>query len=1091
MTSPVVLVILDNPITRTMLRVALEAEGYEVAEAEDGRSALQAATARRPAFAILDDVLRDTDGRTLLAEIRKRTDRKDLPALVVTSLLSRLEEFRSQSGWDVQYLPKPVEPSRVIEVVRTHLSTPAIRGSGQRLLVVDDEPLNLRLAQVRLRRAGYEVETASGGEEALKKARENPPDAILADVLMPAMDGYTFCREARRDPRLEAVPVVLVSSADADDADRDLARTMGASALVARTPDARDVTAVLKETLRKGPPPAPPRRAAAAAIHRERLQIQGEHQAARNEAVRRQAAIQATAVSLMNGLAEALSRPEDLAKVTGGVLVHSLDAAGLPMGLFYLVEPNGRPHLQAQCGIPAESRADAEASFGHSELLRRIVESGEPLAFSSTTPGPGVESRAFLTRLGHSSALVVPLVVLGRGFGVLVLASDTPELAESAWIGFARCLALQFDQTVALGQSLTRLAASEARYRALMEQANDAILILDLPHRILEANREAERLLGRPRQQIVGRHYDDFVVPQERADSARREETLLADGAVRVETRQFVRPDGSQVPVEVSASVVRTEEGAAEPVVLAILRDITERRRAEETLRRSEARMKSILDAALDAVIGMDAHGRVVSWNSRAAAIFGWSPEEALGRAVSDLIIPPGSREDHLRGLARFLATGEGPMIGRRIELDALRRDGSEFPVELTVTALREGDATLFSAFVADLSEKKRLEGQLLQSQKTESVGRLAGGVAHDFNNLLGVITGYAELLGKRLPDDPRLQRYLDDILKAAHRAAGLTQQLLAFSRKQVLQPRILDLNDVVLETEKMLRRLIGEDIEFVSVLRDRLGCVRADRGQIEQVLMNLAVNARDAMGRGGRLTIETANVDLDATYVRLHPGVDAGPYVMLAVSDTGHGMDQDVMGHLFEPFFTTKEAGKGTGLGLATVHGIVKQSGGHIFVYSETDRGTAFKIYLPRLEASEEAVETAPARTEVPRGFETVLLVEDEASLRALVRECLEGSGYTVLEARHAMEALEIVERTAPPIHLLMTDVVMPQMSGRELAERLAAPHPEIKVLYMSGYTDDAVVRHGVLSEDMPFLQKPFTGEALARKVRTVLDEA
>jgi PAS domain S-box-containing protein len=767
--------------------------------------------------------------------------------------------------------------------------------------------------------------------------------------------------------------------------------------------------------------------------------------------------------------------------------------------------------------------------------------------------------------------------------------------------------------TAALGESLKRVAASEGRYRALMEHANDSILIMDLSERILEVNRETERLLGRPRGEIVGRPYQDFVAPEQREDAARWGERFLAEGVVRVQSRELVRADGRRVSVEVSGSLVRLGEESA---ALIILHDVTERERGADAVRRSEARMRSVLDAALDAVIMMDEQGRVVSWNVRAEALFGWARDEAVGRMLAELIIPPRYREAHTRGLKRFLSTGEGPVIGRRIELTALRRDGSEFPVELTVTALWEAGAFFFSAFVADITDRKRaeaalreaeqrlqhvvssspavlyslkvdgemlvptwvsdnierligytaaevagpewwaerlhpedretvmgqipallseghvareyrfrhkdgafrwvrdeqvlvqdaaggreivgswsdvtekrsLEAQLLQSQKIDSMGRLAGGVAHDFNNLLGVISGYGELLRKRVTADPRLSKYVEDILKAAERAAGLTRQLLAFSRKQVLQPRILDLNEVVGETERMLRRLIGEDVQLMTVFDEHLGSVRVDPGQIDQILMNLAVNARDAMPRGGRLTIETSNVLVDKAYSRQHPGADPGPYVMLSVSDTGQGMTAEVRARAFEPFFTTKEPGKGTGLGLATVHGIVKQSGGHVWLYSEPGKGTTFKIYLPRTDAP--AVPAPPPPAGEPlRGLETILLVEDEGSLRELVRECLEATGYSVLEARHGAEALEICERRPAPIHLLMTDVVMPGMSGRELAERLRASRPEIRILYMSGYTDDAVVLHGVLAEDMAFLQKPFTVESLARTVRDVLD--
>jgi signal transduction histidine kinase/ActR/RegA family two-component response regulator len=385
--------------------------------------------------------------------------------------------------------------------------------------------------------------------------------------------------------------------------------------------------------------------------------------------------------------------------------------------------------------------------------------------------------------------------------------------------------------------------------------------------------------------------------------------------------------------------------------------------------------------------------------------------------------------------------------------------------------------------------ELSQTQEQLAQSQKIEAVGRLAGGIAHDFNNLLTVITGRAQLLLARLrPGDP-LRRDVDLIQKTGEQAATLTRQLLAFSRKQVLQPRVVDLNAVVADIETMLRRLIGEDIDLVVVPAPELGRVRVDPGQLEQVLVNLAVNARDAMPEGGRLTIETANVELGPAYSRRHVGVQPGFYVMLAVTDTGHGMDAVTQARLFEPFFTTKEKGKGTGLGLATVYGIVKQSGGNIWVYSEPGQGTTFKIYLPRVEEAVEAVEAAATVVAPPRGSETVLLVEDDEEVRSLVWDILQVYGYTVLQARHPGEALLIAEKHTDPIHLLLTDVVMPQMSGRQLAERLGRARREMKMLYMSGYTDNAVVHHGVLDSGMVYLQKPFTPDSLARKVREVLD--
>ncbi|MDY7040589.1 MAG: ATP-binding protein, partial [Chloroflexota bacterium] len=377
----------------------------------------------------------------------------------------------------------------------------------------------------------------------------------------------------------------------------------------------------------------------------------------------------------------------------------------------------------------------------------------------------------------------------------------------------------------------------------------------------------------------------------------------------------------------------------------------------------------------------------------------------------------------------------------------------------------------------------------LLQAQKMEAVGRLAGGVAHDFNNLLTAITGYTSLLLRNLGEDDPLRGDVEEIKKAAHRAASLTGQLLAFSRRQMLQPKMLDLNTVITSMEAMLRRLIREDIKLVTVLAPDLGYVKADPGQIEQVIMNLAVNARDAMPQGGKLTIETVNTYLDEDYAVQAVDVQAGPYVMIEVTDTGVGMDEEILSHIFEPFFTTKGLGKGTGLGLATVHGIIKQSGGHIEVYSEPERVTTFRIYLPQVEGEIEQVEQVQIPLESLLGSETILLVEDADIVRALARVVLHRNGYNVLEASHGREALLVCEQHDGPIHLLVTDVVMPEMGGRELAEHLTALHPEMKVLYASGYTDDAIVHRDVFERDTAFLQKPFTPEALMRKVREVLD--
>ncbi len=504
----------------------------------------------------------------------------------------------------------------------------------------------------------------------------------------------------------------------------------------------------------------------------------------------------------------------------------------------------------------------------------------------------------------------------------------------------------------------------------------------------------------------------------------------------------------------------------------------------EGRARLSEEKYHALMDQAGDAILVLNSGGTVLEANRRAEDLFGRPRVEILGRPFEGFL--PHHEPNGSPGLLERLA--EGPVRLDHLPLRQVK--GRPVCVDLSASVVDLGGERLVLVIARDTTERDRLEQQLQQAQKMEAIGRLAGGVAHDFNNLLTVITGYGEVLLDRLLPGDATRDQVGEMKKAADRAASLTRQLLAFSRQQVVSPRPLDLNLVVSDLDKMLRRLIGEDVSLTSVPTSGLGLVKADPGQVEQVLMNLAVNARDAMPQGGKLTIETGNVDLDEDYCRLHLGTRPGRYVLLAVSDTGCGMTAEVKARIFEPFFTTKEVGKGTGLGLATVYGIVQQAGGHIEVYSEPGRGTTFKVYLPRVDVPAVCPEAGPGREENPRGTETVLVVEDEAIVRALTCHVLRESGYRVLEARHGRDALRLCEPHAGRIDLLVTDVVMPEMGGRELANRLAERVPGIQVLYLSGYTDDAVVRHGVLEAETAFLQKPFTGRALTRKVREVLDQ-
>jgi len=510
------------------------------------------------------------------------------------------------------------------------------------------------------------------------------------------------------------------------------------------------------------------------------------------------------------------------------------------------------------------------------------------------------------------------------------------------------------------------------------------------------------------------------------------------------------------------------------------LTDITEHKQAEERLRRQAA----LLDGANDAIYVRELDHTVSYWNAGAERLFGWTRTEALQRKITEL----GEEGRAAFEAAHTALLEKGNWVG---ELSFITEAGRKCQVLCRWTLLRDdkGHPAEVLAINTDITEQKALEAQFLQAQKMESVGRLAGGVAHDFNNLLTVINSSAEFALAELKEGDPLRDDLEQILASGVRAAGLTRQLLAFSRKQVLQPAVLNLNTLVEAAEKMLKRLIGEDVDLALALAKDLGPVRADPGQIEQVIVNLAVNARDAMPTGGMLTIETADVELDEAYASQHAGASPGPYVLLAISDTGTGMDEATRTRIFEPFFTTKEAERGTGLGLSTVYGIVRQSGGSIWVYSEIGAGTTFKIYLPRVAEPADDVRAGPAQAPT-RGTETVLVVEDDKALRRAARRILSSAGYTVLEAADGAEALRVLEGHAGPLHLLLTDVVMPGLSGREVAERLCALRPGLKVLFSSGYTDDSILRHGVLDRSVHFIAKPFTRAALTRKVRDVLDE-
>ena len=543
-------------------------------------------------------------------------------------------------------------------------------------------------------------------------------------------------------------------------------------------------------------------------------------------------------------------------------------------------------------------------------------------------------------------------------------------------------------------------------------------------------------------------------------------------------------------PVDIEATLAGASDYLAKDSVTSVLlersmRHALERKQAAEALQLSEERYRDIVENAHDFIYSHDLKGNYTSINKAGEQLTGYTREEALTMNFVQTVAP--DFVDRAREMMAGRFAGEK---GAAYDLEIVAKDGRHIAVEInTKLVLRDGAPVGLQGTARDVTERKELEEQLRQSQKMEAIGRLAGGIAHDFNNLLTAITGYSELSMQRLADEDPLFGNLQEIKKAGDRAASLTRQLLAFSRKQVLQPKVLDLNLVVSDLERMLTRLIGENIELCTLLEPKLASIKVDPGQIEQIIMNLAVNARDAMPQGGKLTIETRNVLVDDEYARRHIAVTPGPFVMLAVSDSGSGIDSQTQSRIFEPFFTTKEVGKGTGLGLSTVYGIVKQSGGNIWVHSEVGLGTTFTIYLPSTEENLQTYKRESGNERGFRGTETVLITEDEEVVRKLACQVLRMHGYKLLEAADGSEALLICESHLAPIDLLITDVVMPGMSGPELASRLTELRPESKVLLMSGYTDSAIVHHGVLEGGANFIQKPFSTEALAIKVREVLD--
>ena len=950
----------------------------------------------------------------------------------------------------------------------------SLDGRRTRILIVDDELQNRQLLEVMLTPEGFQLATATSGADALAKVAADPPDLILLDVMMPGMDGYEVAAKLKADAATKSIPIIMVTVRDDREA-KMRGLNAGAEDFLSKPVDRAELRVRVRNLLR--------------------LKAYGDYHDRYSQMLEAEVGLRTA------HLLESEARYRRIVETSNeGIWVLDADEKTTFM--------NGRMAQMLDCDV-SEARGQLASGFVHEDGLAPLAASLKSLRAGGSTQ---IEVRLKRTDGAPLWALLETSAIFdsGRKYeGALVMVMDVSERRKA--------------------QEASR--ASEARFRRLWDSGLILINISDAAGTLVDVNDSGANLLGYSREELINGsvRWRDLTPPEwrdaEEAAIAQFERT----GVTAPWEKELLRKDGTRLPILTGAA---TLAGAGR---IAIAVDLTERKRAES------ANLERTRIAELTAEVGVAlAQGGVLQEvlqrcaeamvrHAGAACARIWTCEPRLRTLVlqasagSCTCVTPGvDGEAPIPPETKLIAEQRAPHVTNDVAGDQqaavaawTAREGmtafaghpllvsgelvgviSMFARHTLSDAALKGLATIADEIAIGVHRslgddiRAVLEGQLRQAQKMEAVGRLAGGVAHDFNNVLSVILSYADLMLEELGREDPMRDDVDEIRKAGNRAADLTRQLLMFSRQQVLEPKVIDLNDLLARMDKMLQRILGEDVDLVFLAGPDLGRLRADPSSIEQVVMNLVVNARDAMPTGGKLTIETANVQLDEDFVRHHVDAKAGPYIMLAVSDTGIGMDAATRSRIFEPFFTTKPVDKGTGLGLSTVFGIAQQSGGWVYVYSEPGAGTAFKVYLPRVV---QEVDKARATAALPlrRGSETILLVDDDEQVRLVTRGILKRNGYHVIDAKHAGEAMLACEQHAGTIHLLLTDVVMPQMSGPELAKRLAKSRPGMRVMCMSGYTDDSIVRHGILETEFAYLQKPITPESLTRKVREVLDAA
>jgi len=926
-----------------------------------------------------------------------------------------------------------------------------------KILIVDDEVELKNVLVEALTAQGYEAVGFTVGAQALAALQEESFDILLTDLMMTEMDGITLMRAGLEiDPNLVCI-------------------MMTGHGTIQTAVDAMKVGAfdyVLKPFRLQTMLPVLTRAMITRHLRLENVQLR-----------------EAVAIhELSETIAFTLDPKTVLSKLADGALQQSqADEVSV-----LLPTPDGKEfYVAAVRGEGRQRLLGERVPFGES-ISSWVARQHEPLILNGE-----VDDERFVAewpRPEIRSAVSIPMLVAKRLIGVLNLnAVGRPRPFTLGQMKALTILAGTAAAALESGSLYTQVRQAEADYRSIFENAGEGIFRRTSDGKFITANPTMAEILGYQSPDELMSEVNEvasrlYVDPNRQIEWERR---LHEDERLVGFESQYRRKDGSFVWLSESARAVRNEEGAI-LYFEGIAEDVTERKRAEYELSESEERYRELVENALDIIYQHDLKGNYTSINKAGQQLTGYSRAEALELNLMETVAP--EYLEKAREMLRLKLAGETVTA---YELEILTKDGGRIPVEAnTRLVYQNGVPVGVQGIARDITERKRLEEalreseeQLRQSQKLEAIGQLAGGVAHDFNNLLTAINGYSALALRRVGDDHSISPYLEEIKKAGDRAANLTRQLLAFGRKQLLQPLALNLNDIVSDMIKLLKRLIGEDIQLITKPGANLKQIKADPGQLEQVLVNLVVNARDAMPRGGIVTIETANTTLDGDYATRHLDAMPGEYVMLAISDTGTGMDQNTQSRIFEPFFTTKAKDKGTGLGLSTVYGIIRQSGGSIWVYSELGKGTTFKVYLPLVEEEPQQVVATVSAASIKHGSETVLLVEDEEMVRKLASELLSEGGYTVLEANGGEAAIHLGQEHKARIDLLITDVVMPKLSGKEVAEQLRAIHPETRVLFMSGYTDEAIVHHGIVDSDIAFIQKPFSERALAQKIRDVLD--